>query len=401
MYPTLYHFVHDVFGIDGGAVQWMKIVNSFGFFVAIAFIFAHKLLVSEMKRMEANGSMKAGQKKVTVGEAPKPLDILSNALLGFLLGYKFVYLFLNSQEAFGGQSRPQEMLLSPEGNWPAGIILGVLFAWLRWKEAKKQQLSEPKIETITVRPHEHAGNITLIAAVGGIAGSKLFHLLENPAQLVEFFTNPSVDNFLSGLTVYGGLIVGGGTVLLYAKYRCGLSMRRLMDATAPGLILAYGIGRIGCQVSGDGDWGIENTTAMPGWLNWLPDWLWAYDYPNNVNGVGQPILSGPCFDGYCTHLVPSVFPTPIYETLMCLLLFFVLWKLRTILQKPGALFAIYLVANGIERFFIEKIRVNVEMHFAGITFTQAELISVLFFLAGTVWLFLLYGKSAKSGIHAK
>lgn len=400
MYPTLYHFVYDVFGIDGGAVQWMKIVNSFGLFVAIAFIFAHKLLVSEMKRMEANGSMKATQKKVTVGEAPRALDILSNALLGFILGYKFVYLFLNADEAFGGQGRPQEMLLSAEGNWPAGLILAALFGWLRWREAKKQQLPEPKEELLTVHPFEHAGNITLIAAIGGIAGAKLFHLLEYPEQLIEFFTNPSVDGFLSGLTVYGGLIIGGGSVLLYARYKCGLSMQRLMDAAAPGLILAYGIGRIGCQVSGDGDWGIENTAPMPGWLSWLPDWLWAYDYPNNVNGVGEPLLSGPCFEGYCTHLVPPVFPTPVYETLMCLVIFFVLWKLRTRLLKPGALFAAYLLANGVERLFIEQIRVNIDKHFAGISFTQAELISVLFILAGAIWLYILYGKSKRRNANA-
>lgn len=399
MYPTLYHFVYDVFGIDGAAVQWMKIVNSFGLFVAIAFIFAHKLLVSEMKRMEANGSMKATQKKVVVGEAPKPLDIALNGLLGFVLGYKFVYLFLNASEAFGGESRPQEMLLSADGNWPAGLLLGALFAWMRWREAKKQQLPEPKEETVTVHPFEHAGNITLIAAIGGIAGAKLFHLLEYPEQLIEFFTNPTVDSFLSGLTVYGGLIVGGGSVLLYAKYKCGLSMRRLMDATAPGLILAYGIGRIGCQVSGDGDWGEVNTDPIPGWLSWLPDWLWAYDYPNNVNGVGEPLLSGPCFEGYCTHLVPPVYPTPVYETLMCLVIFLVLWKLRNRLLQPGALFAVYLIANGVERFLIEQIRVNIDKHFAGISFTQAELISVLFVLAGAIWLYLLYGKSKKNTVN--
>ena len=61
---------------------------------------------------------------------------------------------------------------------------------------------------------------------------------------------------------------------------------RLADATAPGLLLAYGIGRIGCHVSGDGDWGIPNTLPKPGWLSWAPDWIWAYAYPNNVNRVG-------------------------------------------------------------------------------------------------------------------
>jgi len=158
------------------------------------------------------------------------------------------------------------------------------------------------------------------------------------------------------------------------------------------MILGYGIGRIGCQVSGDGDWGIVNSAPKPGWLSWAPDWLWAYDYPNNVNQVtgpsadtlGMPITDPtvPCFDGYCTHLVPSVFPTPVYETLMALVIFGILWSLRKRIQVPGVIFSIYLIFNGIERFFIEKIRVNNKFDFLGMKATQAEMIAVIFILIG-------------------
>ena len=159
-----------------------------------------------------------------------------------------------------------------------------------------------------------------------------------------------------------------------------------MDAAAPGLMLAYGIGRLGCQVSGDGDWGIANIAPKPGWI---PQWLWSYDYPNNVNAVlgphrggyvGQPITDGTCFEGYCTHLVPGVFPTPLYETIMCLLLFAALWWLRKRISLPGVLFSVYLIMNGVERFLIEKIRVNEP--FLG-SWTQAEVISTSLIILGT------------------
>ena len=150
-------------------------------------------------------------------------------------------------------------------------------------------------------------------------------------------------------------------------------------------MLAYGIGRLGCQVSGDGDWGIANTAPKPGWI---PQWLWSYDYPNNVNAVlgphrggysGVPITDDTCFPGYCTHLVPGVFPTPLYETIMCIALFGVLWWLRKRISLPGALFALYLIMNGVERFLIEKIRVNEP--FLG-RWTQAEVISLALVLIG-------------------
>jgi hypothetical protein len=80
------------------------------------------------------------------------------------------------------------------------------------------------------------------------------------------------------------LIVAGIAVAIYAR-RKKIPFLHLADATAPGLILAYGIGRIGCHVSGDGDWGIVNTAEKPGWLSWLPDWAWSYDYPNNVGAI--------------------------------------------------------------------------------------------------------------------
>jgi prolipoprotein diacylglyceryltransferase len=172
-------------------------------------------------------------------------------------------------------------------------------------------------------------------------------------------------------------------------------------------MLAYGVGRIGCQISGDGDWGIPNAHPKPNWLSWLPDWMWSYQFPNNVNGVYGARPAGytgkwitpddpwPIFDGYGTYLDPGVFPTAFYETTMSFLLFAVLWKFRRSLRFPGQLFALYCIFNGIERFFIEKIRVNVELDFLGLTMTQAEFISIATFVAGTALYFLIPKASKK------
>jgi prolipoprotein diacylglyceryltransferase len=116
--------------------------------------------------------------------------------------------------------------------------------------------------------------------------------------------------------------------------------------------------------------------------------MWSYDYPNNVLSEGVP-LDGCVGVKYCNHLVPSVYPTAFYEVIMCASLFLVLWYLRKKITTPGVLFSVYLIFNGVERFFIEKIRVNTLYDVNGFKFTQAELISTILFFLGIagVWYF--------------
>jgi prolipoprotein diacylglyceryltransferase len=169
------------------------------------------------------------------------------------------------------------------------------------------------------------------------------------------------------------------------------------DATAPGLMLAYGTGRLGCHISGDGDWGIVNTAPKPDWMGFLPDWFWTYNYPNNVINEGVPING--CVGNHCMVLPEPVFPTPLYESIACILLFAVLWSFRKRIMIPGMLFAIYLIMNGVERFLIEKIRVNTQYHIGSLDITQAEIISMVLFVlgvVGVVWLRRLPFKSDKS-----
>jgi prolipoprotein diacylglyceryltransferase len=407
MYPTIYHALLDLFGIDW---PWTRLLNSFGFFVALAFIIASYVLSLELKRKAEQGIFKPRKKEFIIGGAPDWTDILTSAFMGFIVGWKMIYLFANSSSGFS----PQEQIFSLNGYWGLGILLAAAFGGWRYYDYHRQRLAEPQIKQVDIYPHHLTGNITFAAAIFGIAGAKLFHLLENPDEFVEFFKAPSFNAFVSGLTVYGGIILGTAGVLIYG-YRQGIQPWHLADSGAPALILAYGIGRIGCQVSGDGDWGIANTSPKPGWLSWLPDWLWTYDYPNNVNydaafprHLGQlndtfvvPITEPgvPCFDGYCTHLDPGVFPTPVYETTMCVLIFSGLWFFRKKFVVPGVMFASYLILNGVERFFIEKIRVNNKFDFLGITMTQAELISVFFILAGVAIIWLRRKQTAMATVH--
>lgn len=404
MYPNLYFALYDLFGIDW---PFLKLVNSFGLLVALAFLAASKVLSSELKRKEKEGLVKGRTVKTVVGRPASASDLAGNALMGFIFGYKFVYLFVNAGELFNGQGLPQEHIFSAKGSWFWGIVLAAAFAGWRYYEARKNQLPKPEERSTYLPAHTYTGNITLVAAIGGIVGAKFFHLFENPAEFMRFFKEPSLDSFLGGLTIYGGLIIGALAVYLYSR-KIKIKFIHLCDATAPGLMLAYGIGRLGCQISGDGDWGIANPNPKPGWLSWLPDWAWSYNYPNNVNAVFGPRKGGyagkmitendpwPIFEGYGTYLDPGVYPTPLYETVMAVLIFVLLWSLRKRIKTPGILFGFYLIFNGIERFFIEKIRVNEEYILFGKGITQAEIISVLFFIAGVVMVYLLSKKARTS-----
>jgi phosphatidylglycerol:prolipoprotein diacylglycerol transferase len=219
--------------------------------------------------------------------------------------------------------------------------------------------------TAEVSPSVLTGTLAIIAAVAGVGGAKLFTILGNPGP---FLLDPVGVLFSTGgLTFYGGLLVAAGAIVWYLR-RHDLSVPPVADAAAPGLMLAYGLGRIGCHLAGDGDWGVPaDLAARP---DWLPMWLWAETYPNAI--IGPP--------------EQPVYPTSVYEAIAATLLFGVLWALRKHPFQAGWLFSLYLVLNGVERFLIEKIRVNPEYHLFGLTPTQAEILSVLLVLGGLIGL---------------
>ncbi len=388
MYPNLYYAFKDLFGVDW---KFLRFVNSFGFFVAIAFIIAAVLLAAELRRKSKQGLFQPTEIQVMVGQPATLTEILLNFLLGFLLGYKIVALFIMKSTA---TEDPQAFIFSTLGSWPAGILLGLLFAGLKWWDKHKQKLAKPEKRTIRIWPHDRVGEITIIALVFGLVGAKIFDIFENWSGFVK---DPSSYLFSpSGLTWYGGLICAALAIWWYAKkHRIGFWY--LNDAAAPALMLAYSIGRIGCHVAGDGDWGIRSYLAgKPGFL---PDWLWSYNYPHNVNEAGIPI-PGCTEPKYCNQLEFGVYPTALYEVLACFLIFLLIWSLRKRFKVPGTLFAFYLMLNGIERFLVEKIRVNNRLDIFGFHPTQAELISSLLILGGLLlWIVLIRRAGGKGTVR--
>lgn len=337
----------------------------------------------ELKRKEKLGLLKAMklEKKQWRGKLPEPKDYIGNALLGFVFGWKFLYLFSNGKEFF---SDPQSHILSLEGSLVLGLLGAAFGVGIKYYETlkTKKQYPEPVEVDVIIRPHQRMGTMTLIAAGAGLLGAKIFDHMENWDQFIQNPLGAFLDPF-SGLTFYGGLICGGAAVLWYAR-KVGINWRHMLDVGGPAMMLAYGVGRIGCHMSGDGDWGIVNNSPKPGFL---PDWLWGYTYPNNVAGICDPITQAKCPPGTFPELSMPVWPTPIYESIMCIALFAVLWYLRKRISVPGVLFSIYLFMAGFERFWIEKIRVNDVYHIAGMKITQAEIISAGLMIAGIAMFF--------------
>jgi phosphatidylglycerol:prolipoprotein diacylglycerol transferase len=211
--------------------------------------------------------------------------------------------------------------------------------------------------------HKRVTDTVLVSALAGIIGARVFDIFDH---LDRFLADPLPLIFTrSGFSIYGGLCFGIVAGVIFVKRR-SIPVLPMLDALAPAMILGYGIGRLGCQVSGDGDWGIPaNLLLKP---MWLPQWFWAQTYDGNIAGV--------------VIAAPGVYPTPIYEFMMALALFGLLWLLRHHKGRPGLLFSTYLVFAGFARLLIEKIRINVRYEVLGIHFTQAEAISFLLVLAG-------------------
>lgn len=385
MYPTISHLLFDLFN-----VKIPLPIQTFGFWVAMSFIVAAWLLSKELKRKEEEGKVHSTIKKVFIGQKLKNSEILSSLITGFLLGFKGIEAVFYYSDLV---SNPQEFILSSRGNMLGGLIIAAISIYLKWKENRKTQLEKPKEIEKTIHPYELVGNITMIAALSGIIGAKLFHNLEN---LDQFMADPigQLISF-SGLTFYGGLIAGAISVIWYTrKYK--INILQLIDATAPSLMIAYGIGRIGCQMSGDGDWGIDNLAPKPEWMSFLPDWMWSYNFPHNVIREGVPMenCGDPFWHPYCYELANPVWPTAFYEVIMATLIFSFLWSIRKRITIPGTLFCIYLIFNGIERFSIEKIRINNEYSILG-GITQAEIISFCLIITGILGYYLLHRNREK------
>jgi phosphatidylglycerol---prolipoprotein diacylglyceryl transferase len=363
MYPRVSDILNDLLG-----TQILLPAKTFGLFLALAFIAAFIALRRELVRKEQLGHYRLHRQNLLL-ESPLPAYwIAVHAAVWGLLGYKVGYMFVDG-EAFSNHT--EEILFSAKGYWLTGLLGIALGGGLKYREYAQRKHLKEKRKEVLVGPSFYVGTATTIAFVAGILGSKLFAMLEPGSN---FWQDPLGDLMsFNGLSFFGGLICAGGLIIVYL-YRKGFGVVRAIDGFAPCLILAYAVGRIGCQLSGDGDWGIVNELPNPGWL---PDWAWAYTYPHNVALEGVPIPG--CTGDFCRQLPQPVWPTPLYETLAGLGIFGVLMLLRTRLAHPGMLTSVWLILIGIERFGIEQIRVNSRY---GVGLTQAELISILLILTG-------------------
>lgn len=436
MYPNLYYAVKDWFGVE---INAFKIFYTFGIFVALAFIVGAIVLSRELKRKEKQGLLLPREETITVGKPITLLDVLINGLIGFVFGYKLFGAFIASRDQ---AIDLQEYIFSLEGSVVGGLILAALLIFLKYREKNKQKLAKPEERIIRIWPHDRVGDIIVFALVFGILGAKLFDNLENWDRFIK---NPVANLFSpSGLTFYGGLICAAIAIAIYVIKK-GINVWHMADAIAPALMIAYAVGRIGCQVSGDGDWGIYNSAyisdvpghvieASPGDFerklnenasyflegrvrdqdstinavtdrkaedlinvphksfkgpSFLPNWLFAYTYPHNVNEDG--VLIADCEGKYCRALPQPVFPTPLYEIIMCGGLFLLLLAIRKRVHTAGIISGIYLIFTGLERFLIEKIRVNSTYSIFGLNPTQAEIISILLILTG-IMIILIKGK---------
>jgi phosphatidylglycerol:prolipoprotein diacylglycerol transferase len=248
------------------------------------------------------------------------------------------------------------------GRLHAAGRVGTVRVRVKHKLSGKLEDNNGNVSFVDVPPQNIVPDLTVVVMIAGVVGARVFHILEH---IDQFVVDPwAMILTRSGLSIFGGLIFGALAGMICVKH-WKLPIRPLLDAVAPALMLGYALGRIGCQVSGDGDWGIaSNMTMKP---DWLPTWFWAQTYEHNI--FGEVIPS------------PGVYPTPMYETIMGLAMFALLWSIRKHPFQIGWLFSIYLVLAGAERLLIEQIRVNPVLNIGVVHATQAEVIAtVLIFL---------------------
>jgi len=381
MYPDLSYFLHDLIGTNPD--NWTSVFKTFGLFLGASIFSGALILYKEFKRKEAEGYLTPKTVDVKSNKRKVWTDIIMNSLIGAFFAFKLPHIISNF-EAF--KEDAAGMVFSSKGNALIGLAgLVGLFALHYWQSRKI--LSSPDTQTSKlVYPHQRVTDMAFIAALFGVAGARLFSIFEN---MEAFLADPIGQLFSgSGLTIYGGLIVALLALLYYTR-KAGIPWLHFLDAIALAYIFGYAVGRLGCHFSGDGDWGIV-AAAQPSWW-FLPDWLWAYEYPHNVADFYQrgPKLEG-CEWKFCTYLDPKVYPTSVWETTLNMFVFGILWFFRKRIKVAGVITGIYLIWNGIQRWWVETIRVNEKYDYLGLDWSQAQFIAIGWILVGLLLLAYLF-----------
>lgn len=214
--------------------------------------------------------------------------------------------------------------------------------------------------------HADALNIVAIATVAGVIGAKLWHVLESPQALMHDPAGMIFDR--AGFAWFGGL-VAAILVLLWQGRVAKVGMMSMLDLAAPAAAVGYGVGRIGCLLSGDGDYGIP--TKLP----------WGIGFPNGL--VPTP-------PGVRVH------PTPIYELIFALIVAYWLWKRADKPRPVGWLTGEYLLLSGFGRFMVEFIRINPKLYWG---MSNAQMASIGSMLAGIVLMILVRGHKPQIAVQ--
>lgn len=259
---------------------------------------------------------------------------------------------------------PRLFSIGPFTVYSYGLMLGIAFivgSYFLSKSLEKKGI-DPNIGT----------EVTLLAIIFGIVGAKMFSLFEN---WDAFLAHPIAEIFSpGGLTFYGGFLLAVLAIFIYMK-RKKIRFLDMADAAAPSLALSYGIGRIGCHLAGDGDYGIP--TSLP----------WGVDYSNGVSKPSEVFMGSSIAEKFPNGIVPNntpLHPTPLYEFFLGLIIFMILWNLRKKPWPAGKLFMVYLVLAGSARFLVEFIRLNPSLLFG---LSEAQLISIGLIIAGITGLY--------------
>jgi phosphatidylglycerol:prolipoprotein diacylglycerol transferase len=266
---------------------------------------------------------------------------------------------------------PRLFTIGPFTVYSYGLMLGIGFilsSIVLTRELRRKGL-DPNL----------GSTLTLLSIIFGIAGSKLLYLFENWSYAAR---DPFGMAFSpGGLTWYGGFILATIAIMVYVRRR-KIPFLVICDTASPSLMIGYAVARIGCHLSGDGDYGMP--TSLP----------WASVYSN---GTYPPSLAFRNFpdivrqygvNGVVPDNIP-VHPTPLYEFILGLLLFSIVWGLRKKLSTPGTLFMVYLMLSGAARFFVEFIRLNPRILFG---LSEAQLIALVMVAAGIVGMKILSGR---------
>jgi phosphatidylglycerol---prolipoprotein diacylglyceryl transferase len=214
---------------------------------------------------------------------------------------------------------------------------------------------------------DFASSLVVWAAIAGIGGSRLYSVIDNFSSYAH---DPwSIIFSGSGFVWYGGLIGGLlASYLVSRYYQVGFSTAA--DMAGPALVIGQALGRIGCHLSGDGDWGMP--TRLP----------WGVQYPNAIVGWnGNTVLKLDSHHHLVSGFYPGVHvhPTPIYEAILYTIIFLFLWSRRKETKVPGQLFFLYLMLAGAARFMVEFLRVNPRV-FMGLS--EAQLIAIVMMVLG-------------------